>query len=373
MKPTIAALLAMLLTACPAKTPVVDPGPEPTGSASIAPSPAPTPTKRGTPSAVRAAYIGEDGLFLYDVKTDTVQHLVQGQGIKQPRFLNRDTIAFVRDEGTGSAIVSYDVRTRALTTLHTSEAQINTWAPRPDNQEIAYIVTDANRYPQVRYRALVGNRTTLVVTTLARAFGREADLADQASIQWSPDGRRTLIVFTPADGEGLPVPDTAAQLQVRASDGALEFAPPQRQEATQAVLSVDGRKVYLRSTRGARLWDAATGGTAPVPGRPPAWFNLTRSPDGRALAYDTGATSMKARVETLDLRTGTRTQVGRAGRVHPVYANLRTVWTQALQPCEPECLYPVMPGPTVYATDLRTGVERTLKLPTLQDIAVFSA
>lgn len=362
--------IALVLTACPAKTPVVTPDPEPSRSSSAAPSPEPSPSTKA-PKALRAAYIGDDGLYLYDVSADTVLQLLSGTGIRQPRFLNRDTIAFVRDEGAGSSVMSFNTRTRALTTLHTSNAPINAWAPRADNQEIAYVVTDSNGYPQVRYRALVGNLSTLVVTTLARAPGRERDIGDQTSVQWSPDGRRTLISYTPADGEGEPVPNTAAQVQVRRSDGALEFAPPQSRGATQAVMSADGRKVYFRSSQGRRVWDAATKATSAVPGNPPVWFDPVASLDGRTIAYDTGATTAKVKVEVLDVRTGTRTQVGPSGRMHPVYADNRTIWIRSVVPCQPDCFYPVSPGPEVFAVDLRTGKERKLKLTSLQDVTLF--
>jgi Tol biopolymer transport system component len=365
--------LALLLTGCPAKTPIVVPTADPSPSGSVAPSPEPSPSTKAAPVAVRAAYVEGDGLFLYDVAKDSVQQILAGGGMRQPRFMNRDTIAFLRDEGTGTAVIAYDVRTQSLTTLHTSNAPIGAWSPRSDNEEIAYVATDQNAYPQLRYRALVGNASTLVVTTLARAFGREADLSEQTLVRWSPDARRTLMVFTPADGEGDPVPDSAAQLQVRGADGRLEFAPPQAQQATQAAMSPDGRKVYYRSSAGTRMWDAATRATAAVPGRPPIWFNPTVSIDGRALAYDTGATSAKVRVEVLDLRNGTRTQVGPTGRVHPVYATLRTLWTQSVAPCPAECLTDVTPGREVFATDLRNGNERKLALTSLQDLAVHYA
>lgn len=372
--PVALALLTLLLTACPARTPVV-PDPTAASTASPAPSPNPTTTKRALPVATRVAYIAEDGLSLYDVKADTVQQVLRGSGIRQPRFLNRDTIAFVRDEGTGSTISTYDVRTRAVTTLHTTDAPIRVWAARPDNEELAYIVVGDDAYPQVRFRSLVGNQTTLVVTTLARALGREADLSDQMLLRYAPDGARVLISFSPADGEpGQKIPDSAAQMQVRALDGALEFAPPHAQDATQAVLSTDGKRVtYMRASGPARVWDAATGKVSQLRGAPARWFNPAPSLEGRTIAYDTGATSVKVRVEILDVRTGTRTALGPAGRANPVFANSRTVWMQSVQPCEPDCLLPVTPGPEVYAVDMRTGAERKLKIPTLQDIAISYA
>lgn len=365
--------VALVLSACPAKTPIVVPTVDPSPSGSVAPSPEPSKTAAVARVAVRAAFVGKEGLYLYDVKADTVQHLLAGDGIMQPRFLNRDTVAFLRDEGTGSAVIAYNIATQALTTLHTSNATIGAWAPRPDNEEIAYVATDANAYPQVRYRALVGNQSTLVVTTLARALGRGTELSEQRLVRWSPDARRTLVVYTPADGDEHPVPDSAAQLQVRGADGRLEFAPPQAQQATQATMSLDGRRIYYRSSAGTRVWDAATDTTASVPGRPPAWFNPTPSIDGHMLAYDTGATTEKVRVETIDVRSGARRQVGPTGRIRPIYADLRTLWTQTVIPCTGECLTSVTPGTEVFATDLRNGRERKLALTSLQDLAVFYA
>lgn len=357
----------MSLTACSAKTPVIADKPQPTGTV-VSPSPSPSASKRSVPVARSAVYVADDAITLYDVKADTITQLARGEGLSLAKFVSATQVSFLQDTGGATTLRVLDTKTREVRDLLSVPTGIQTYGWSPDRQVIAYVTTDAQAYPHVHFRSLVADAATQTVATLARALGRDSTALDEARIEFSPDGEYVLIVYTPADGDGVPAEQS--QLQVRSIDGGLAYAADHASDPTMGLWSADGSRVFYRTRRGARAWSPASGRSLQLKGGV-AWFDPWVSRDGRSIAFDTGATSLEVVVRTLDLRTGEKKTVSKAGYFHPVVANARTVWAQRVQPCDPDCLNPVVPGPEVIAIDLKTGDQRKLAIATLVDVDVL--
>ncbi|HVL33253.1 MAG TPA: hypothetical protein VM600_06690 [Actinomycetota bacterium] len=369
MKRALVPLLAAVLAACSAKTPIAVPSSPETASPS--PSVSPTATATPMPRARRAVVAADGAISLYDVRADTVTELARGEGIRLPRFANRNEVSFVQDAGEGAVLRLLNVSTRAVRDVLTVTTGIRAYDWSPDRGSVAYVTVDSDGYPQVEIRDLAGDQSTFTMATLARARGRGRTISDQERVEFSADGRFLLIVFTPADGD--PKEDIGveqSQLQVRALDGTLAFSEPNHREPTQGLWSFDATQVFYRSDRGTRLWRTSNVDSTPIKGRG-AWFNPWASPDGRTVVYDSGATDENVEVRTVNVRNGARTTVSEAGYFHPVAADRRTVWVQRATVCEPDCLEPVVAAPEVLAIDLVNGKKRKLTLRSIVDIDVF--
>jgi|GEM_PF-6119786 len=303
---------------------------------------------------------------MYEAVTDRVSELARGDGMRLPRWMSTTTVSFVQDRESGSATLrAYDMTTQEVRDIVSVATGIDAYGWSPERHLLAYITTDSQSYPHLNFQEVVGGGATMPVATLGRAFGRELTPYDDRRIEFSPDGSRVLVAYTPADGEPGRTPTAdESPLQVRGADGSRQFAVATDREPSMAVWSVDGARAYYRDEGGTHAWVAATGRTERAPGNP-AWFNPSASKDGKWIAYDTGATTKSVAVQMVDLGTGKRTKLSGAGWFHPVAANERTVWVQRAQPCSPDCLQPVVPGPEVAALDTRTLKERKLALPTL--------
>lgn len=361
----LAGLLALLAVSCSARTPLTagSPTASPSPSAGTA-SPSPSPVR--VPRARMAVYVSEGSLWLYEAVPDRVSELARGEGMRLPKWVSTSAVSFVQDRTDGSATLrSFDLRTQEVSEVLEVASGIDAYDWSPDRQLVAYITTDAQSYPHLNFQEVVGGGATMPVATLGRALGRELTPFDERSIEFSPDGSRVLVVYTPADGESGRTPtEDESPVQVRGIDGVRQFAIGPDREPSMAVWSADGARVYYRDSKGTHAWVAATGRTERAPGNP-AWFNPTASRDGKWIAYDTGATTTSVTVRMVDLGTGNRTRLSGQGWFHPVTANERTVWAQRAQPCSPDCLQPVVPGPEVVSIDTRTLKMRKLAIPTL--------
>jgi hypothetical protein len=361
------ALAAPALGACSAKTPVA--GPTDSPAASVSPSASPT-VRVPQPVAKKVAYATDEGLWLYDVKTDTAARVAQGENVAFPRFYADTVISFIQDAGNGSILRLVDLASKQIRDLFTVDTGILTYDWSPDHQTVAYLTVDENGYAHLYFREVVGEGAPRAVTTLARAPGREFAVTDQLRIQWSRDGSYVLVVDTAATGTGAPVPDDQSPLQVRATDGSLAFAADAARMPTMGVWSVN--RVFYEADNGLRVW--TPGHTASLSAKGDAnWYDPSASPEGRFVAYDTGATSLSVRVRAYDTRTGANADVTKAGFAYPLVADSRTVWAQRVQKCEPDCANPVVPGPEVDAFDTVSGKSRKLALPTLVDVGVLFA
>jgi WD40 repeat protein len=314
-------------------------------------------------------------LFYYDVARDFLQEVARGGNIAQPKLLDQTHVSFIQGASSGSSasLMVIDVPSRQVRTIFTIPSGIRAYGWSPDGQVVAYVTTDARDFPLLRYRRVEGDQTTRSVATLARAMGRDFEPSDQVLVDWSRDGQRVLVCFTPADGEpDREVPADQSQLQVRSATGSLLFAADHADEPTMAAWASRDRRLYYRTDGGARVWDSSTGAVSGVAGGT-RWFDPWVSPDGALLAYDTGQGSARARVRVLDLRTGITRTVGPAGRYHPVFASANVLWTQALRRCTGACIFPVTPTRDVYATSLRTSKERAITIGKLSGVDVFYA
>ena len=365
----VSLMATLVLVGCTAGTPIASPTPprthSPTPSASATPRPTPP-----APVARQAVFAADAALWLYDVKTNIVTQLATGSALRQPRWVSKTKVSFLQDAGTQTAIQMIDLTTRQVTDVATVRDGINVYAWSPDRETIAYLSTDPSAYPHLVYLSAAGDSVRQPVATLARALGRGSDISDQSVIRFSPDGAAVLVVYTPADGDPAhPVNREQGQFQVRGLDGSLQFWSDQTGEPTMGVWSGDGRRVYFRTKQGVRLWKVGASRSVSVRGIP-AWFDPWASPDGRFVAFDTGARSTAVVVRSFDLRTGARKDVSPAGFFHPVVADAHTVWAQRVTPCDPGCIEPVQPGPEVFAFDTVTKASRKLTLTSLLDLDV---
>lgn len=327
--------------------------------------------KPRVPIARMAVYAADNAIWLYDVKTDVVTQIAQGEGLSLAKLVSKTEVSFLQDMGAGTTLRLFNIKTQEVRDLFTVATGINTYGWSPDGQTVAYITTDAQAYPHLNFRSLVGEGATQTVATLALALGRGTTVLDQIKLQYSLDGGHVLVVYTPADGqEGQAVGAEQSQLQIRGQDGSLAYAVDQDREPTMAAWAPDGTRAYYRTGKNVRAWVAASGRSETVRGAG-AWFDPWVSPDGALIAYDTGATTTSVGVRVLNLSKRTVAKLTGSGFFHPVFAHPKTVWVQRVQRCEPDCLDPVIPGPEVFAVNVVTGAQRKLALVTLIDVDVL--
>ncbi|MFN2613770.1 MAG: hypothetical protein ABR552_02995 [Actinomycetota bacterium] len=362
-----ACLAALVLAvACSAKTPAI------TSTPSERPSPSLSATKAAqrVPVARQAVYALDGSIYTYDVAANLTTKVAVGDGVRLPHWVSNTQISFVQGEpGSANALRLLDVASRKVSDVFTVETGINVYGWSPDRQTVAYITTDRLGYPHLRYRE-VETGVNQSVATLARALGREGSISDQALVQFSADGADVLVVYTPADGEDpSKVPDDQSQFQIRALDGTLDFSVGHKRAPTMGVWSADGKTIYYLTSSGLRSWKEGKQTSTGVKGSV-KWFDPWPSPDGRSIAFDTGAAGAGVKVRALDLTTGAKADVTKGGFFHPVWAAPQTIWVQKVTPCSPDCLTPVVAAPEVDAVDLKTRKVTKLALTSLQDIDV---
>ena len=320
-------------------------------------------------SARLALYVYQNSIWLYDVRTNKTRQVTTGGTVRMPKWLDANHFSFIQGDSstTANTLRVVDLKTGTPTDVFTSDTGIDVYGWSPDGQTVAYITTDSDSYPHLRYRS-VSDGATQSVATLARAFGRDAGQSDETLIQFSKDGSYVLVVYTPADGTGAAIPPEQSQFQVRGSDGTLAFSDDTSRDPTMGLFSRDGRTVYFQDSGGVRAWATTTALTRTV--RKLKWFHPSSSPDGSQIAFDTGADSpAKVRVRVLDLRSLTVTTISKPGRYLPIFAGPRTVWAQEIHGCS-GC-GPVEATARVYAIDTKTGAERLLAIPWILDADVL--
>ena len=355
-------VLSAFLIACSATTPEIVNSPAPSGSE--APSITPTPSKAPALIARKAVYQLDGVLWLYDVSSDAVSALTEPARVRLPRWMDAKRVSFVRDasDGRASALLVLDLETRRLEQLFQVPTGIATYGWSPDLETVGYVTVDNFDFPQIHYRS-IGSGSVRTVATLARQFGREFVDDDQLRVEFSPDGELILIVYTIAGGEGS-VPREESRVQIRAKDGSLVFAADDADNPTMGLWAPDGSAVYYRIDRGARAWLTAGGALRGVPNSP-VWYDPSISPNGRLVAFDTGASDPQVRVRLLNLRDGKLSNLSKRGRARPVFATDRTVWAQRVRACRGECFVPGELVNQVFAIDVRSGEERQLAIRSL--------
>lgn len=316
-------------------------------------------------TARQALYVYQSSIWLYDVKTNTTRQVTQGGNVSMPKWIDATHFSFVQD---GAALKVADLKAATTSDVFSAPGGIQAYGWSPGAQMVAYIETDANAYPHLRFRS-VSDGSTQSVATLARALGRGANASDEARIEYSKDGVYVMVVYTPADGTpGQPTPPEQSQFQIRNSDGSLAFADDLVREPTMGFFSRDGKTAYWRNSSGTRAW-TTSGSTRTL--RSLQWFDPWLSPDGTTVAFDTGSESLKVRVRVLSLKTLTVTTASAAARAFPVFVAPHTVWAQEIVPCVGDCPGGTQPGTHVYSIDTSTRAERLLPIQSLLDVDVF--
>ena len=313
-------------------------------------------------SARFALYTFSGSIWLYDVRTNKTRQVTQGGTVSSPKWIDADHFSFV---DSGNTLKIADIKAATTSDLFTAQGGIQAYGWSPDGQTVAYIETDANSYPHLRYRS-IADGSTQSVATLARAPGRGVTQADDLRIQYSKDGRYVLVVYTPADGDSGSVPPDQSQFQVRGGDGSLAFSVDMSREPTMGIFSRDGKNVYYMDSSGVRAW-SVTGSVRTL--RKMQWFNPSQSPDGTKVAFDSGDSSTKVRVKVLDLRASTVTAVSKPGRALPVFVGPHSLWAQEVSACPGVCDGPTFGG--VFLIDTVTKAEKLLPIQFLQDADVF--
>ncbi|MGZ4205265.1 MAG: hypothetical protein ACXVES_08415 [Actinomycetota bacterium] len=364
-------LIPLLLASCSAHTPATKASPS--SSASLSPSPSAGPTKKPVhiASARWAVYTDRGSIWLYDVRANSVRKVTTGGVVRLPEFLDAGHISFIQGAADGSenTLRTLDLKSGSATDVFSEPTGIGAYDWSPDHQTIAYVTTDSDSYPHIRFRS-VADGSSQPITTLARALGRGANASDEARVEFSKDGSQVLIVYTPADGSpDQPVPAEQSQFQVRARDGSLSFAGDMSKEPTMGAFSPDGKTVEFRDDTGVRTWTVSTGATRTL--RKVTWFDPSPALDGRYVAFDTGWESPSVRVRIFDLRGVTVQTLSVAGRAFPVFAGPRTVWAQQVTKCSGACLTPGQPVARVYAIDVQNKSERLLAITSIQDVDVL--
>jgi hypothetical protein len=315
-------------------------------------------------NARQALYVYQNAIWLYDVKTNKTRQVTQGGTVSMPRWLDAAHFSFVQG---GTTLKIADLKAATTNDVFTAPGGIQAYGWSPDGQTVAYIETDSSAYPHLRYRSL-SDGATQSVATLARAPGRGVTSSDQRRIQYSKDGGKVLVVYTPADGDpGSPVPADQSQFQVRGIDGSLSFSVDMDRDPTMGLFSRDGRTVYFMDESGVRSWTASSGSTRTL--RHMQWFDPWQSPDGAFIAFDTGSFSTKSRVKVFDVRALTVRTISRPGRALPIVAGPKTVWAEEVLPCSDSCDGPTFG--TVFAIDTKSLAEKRLPVQSLQDADVL--
>jgi hypothetical protein len=311
-------------------------------------------------------YTYRGSIWLYDAKANTARMLARGGDLQLPRWIDANTVSFVQNSGTASTLERIDLKSQEVTQIFSVDTGIQAYGWSPDRDTVAYVTTDQDAYPHVRFRS-ISDGATQSVATLARALGRGATRSDQLRVEFSKTGDYVLIVYTPADGDAS-VPPEQSQFQIRTSGGTLAFAAPMSQQPTMGAWTPGGTKIVYHDSSGVKTWTASSNSTRAL--RKLSYFDPWPSRDGRFMAFDSGL-STTVRVRVLDLNTLNVQTVSKAGRAFPVFAATNVVWAQDVKACSEGCESPAQLGDHVYAIDVRTGAERLLALKGLLDVDVL--
>lgn len=158
----------------------------------------------------------------------------------------------------------------------------------PDGRTLAYMTVDFDSCSCATAYIYTPGDTPHRLWTSKGWGGRGASQQDEASISWSPDGTRVLIVLTALDtayDKDRIVP--ADTIYVLRTDGSA--AMPSR-FGTMARWSPDGTAIYYRRLDSSREWrrlNVADGTEASI-GLPPEAYRPHVSLDGSKISFDDG-------------------------------------------------------------------------------------
>ena len=255
-----------------------------TAPASPAPaSAAPASCARSDPDPTRIAYADGGDLWLYDAIADRSRRLTddgEARNEHSPAFVGGGCLAYMN----GPTIELLDLASGASRHLVEETASIWQLAASPDGATVLYMQIDYDVDSTFRLkRVSIDGGAAEVLHTFNASLGRGGSSEDEVSIAWSPDGSTILVANTHEFTEKFP-------------DGAIYLFDPdgnmlERWAGTHPRWSPDGRTIYYRGHADVaeQTWHArsvATGRTWEL-GIRPATNNLSVSPDGRRVAYDT--------------------------------------------------------------------------------------
>jgi hypothetical protein len=305
--------LGLALLACdPAPNPSLVPtAPATTSAATVAPSSSPTssttslpsPTDAPTTSAAAAVscagrgssstlvVYGDAGdLWRYDAASDDQRRITDDGDASlefAPAFLGATCLLYwSADEASGPSIELLDFSGGAGSqTIVRERASIGELEVSPDSRWILYLQIDYDVDSTFRLKQLeLGGGEPVVLHAFAPNLGRGAGSEDELSVAWAPDGSAILVVNTHEyNGEGPP-----NSIYLFDATGR---TVRERWTGTHPRWSPDGRTIYYRGYAGFngqrwRALDVQTMKTTILSVRA-GTNNLSVSPDGRWLAYDT--------------------------------------------------------------------------------------
>jgi len=314
----------------------VSPPPEPRSTLSFRPA-----VSKGQARLI--AYTDRHDLWIYDVRTDRAKRLTADADRKEesnPRFFGTDYVLY--STTTPTAIEAIPVNGGGSQTIVRDQGTILDFDVSPDGSSIVYLQTNYNGDAVHRLKRVdLSSGKSSVVLSLGTPPGRGAGSEDETSVAWSPDGRSILVTDTAMDdGRSIFLLDREGRLMTQPWSG------------THARWSPDGRTIYYRGYAGTSLglppsdlkWRAFSVATKT---RTTLGFrrgsnNLTVSPDGNRVSYDTsyfGDTSPEAIrsgevpiVYVYDLRTRKETSLKR-GALLPLWISSSDVLvTDAIHP-----------------------------------------
>jgi Tol biopolymer transport system component len=315
-----------------AQTPATS-SPTPSPSATSTPKPKPKPA----PAATHIVYddFSDNDIWLYTVATNTRSKLVsntQTVSVASPQFKTKSVVSYIASQEDVSRIISFPMSNPASKTtdltLTGAFGFIHSFNWSPDGKTLAYLV-DAGAAGMKLY-VEKGAAEGKIVRSWNVEFGRDGFADDDTRLEWSPDGKRLLMVFT-AFGPGNNQ-DTMWVMDPAGKD----LIPPR--SGTFGRWSPDSSTFYYREFEAAtKRWfalNASNGSTKALKIKTGTW-NLAVSPDGKQLATETGYTNRT--IFVYDTATSTERKFAATG-FSPLWFSAKAIaYTRARACVDIEC------------------------------------
>jgi WD40 repeat protein len=299
-RPTLSAVLLILLAACGSAPQARHSG------ATSTPSDSSEPIPYHAGEAKSLLFVDPGGLWFYSIGAADARRVVEDPSQHHGLAMRTATEASYFDENT---LRTYDSNESASHTLLTVFGGVTLdW--NPDGKSLAYLTQDDNEKGSsvAVFLYTPGGQPRRLWTSRAWG-GRGGTQLDEISIAWSPDGDSLLIVVTPLDtaleGDTIVTADT---IYVVRTDGSQPLKP---RLGTMARWSADGRSIYYRHHGPSGAWRvmSVADGDEKALGLPSEAYRPRVSPDGTKIAFDDGREHPSLFV--FDITSGTTRLIGK--------------------------------------------------------------